>query len=48
MLPEKYKNTIFMALHGSWNRTRKSGYKILAARFDDQGELIGYEDFMTG
>ena len=48
MLPEKYKNTIFMALHGSWNRTRKSGYKILAAHFDDRGELIGYEDFITG
>ena len=48
MLPKKYKNTIFMALHGSWNRTRKSGYKILAAHFDDQGELIGYEDFITG
>ena len=48
MLPKKYKNTIFMALHGSWNRTRKSGYKILAAHFDDQGALIGYEDFITG
>ena len=29
-------------------QTRKSGYKILAAHFDDQGELIGYEDFITG
>ena len=24
--PAKYKNSVFVALHGSWNRTKKSGY----------------------
>ena len=46
--PNKYKNTLFMALHGSWNRTKKSGYKIIAVQTDKSGNILDVEDFITG
>ena len=29
MFPAEYKNRIFIAQHGSWNRSTKSGYKVI-------------------
>ncbi len=46
--PAKYKNTLFMTLHGSWNRSRKVGYKVIAVHFDENGELLYHKDFITG
>ena len=46
--PTKYKNTLFMTLHGSWNRSRKVGYKVIAVHFDENGELLYQKDFITG
>ena len=46
--PAKYKNTLFMTLHGSWNRSRKIGYKVIAVHFDENGELLYHKDFITG
>ena len=46
--PEKYQNTLFMALHGSWNRSEKSGYKVLAVHTDEDGNIIGTTDFLSG
>ena len=46
--PAKYKNTLFMTLHGSWNRSRKVGYKVIAIHFDENGELLYQKDFITG
>ena len=46
--PAKYKNTLFMTLHGSWNRSRKVGYKVIAVHFDENGELLYKKDFITG
>ena len=46
--PEKYKNALFMTLHGSWNRSRKVGYKVIAVHFDENGELLYHKDFITG
>ena len=46
--PAKYKNTLFMTLHGSWNRSRKVGYKVIAVHFDENGELLYNKDFITG
>lgn len=47
--PEKYRNGAFVALHGSWNRSRASGYKIVFVPFDAQDRPQGhYEDFITG
>lgn len=46
--PKKYKNTLFMALHGSWNRSEKSGYKVLAVHTDKDGNITGTTDFLSG
>ena len=46
--PSYYKNSIFVALHGSWNRTKKSGYKVIFVKLDENGDYIGQEDFITG
>ncbi len=46
--PEKYRGNLLVAYHGSWNRTIPTGYKIVLFRFDNQGNLIGREDFVTG
>lgn len=31
MFPEKYRNAIFIAQHGSWNRTTPLGYRVMVA-----------------
>jgi len=47
--PEKYRNSIFIALHGSWNKYNgKSGYKIIFIKLDEEGNFISQEDFITG
>jgi glucose/arabinose dehydrogenase len=48
--PSEYKGDIFAAFHGSYNRTRRTGYKIVRVPFDKAtGKARGdYEDFVTG
>ena len=46
--PEEFKNNLFIALHGSWNRSEKVGYKVLRVILDEEGEVISVEDFITG
>jgi glucose/arabinose dehydrogenase len=46
--PPNYKNTLFMALHGSWNRSKKVGYKVLAVHTDSNGNVTGSSDFLYG
>jgi glucose/arabinose dehydrogenase len=48
--PAEYKGDIFAAFHGSWNRTKRTGYKIVRVPFDKAtGKPRGdYEDFVTG
>ncbi len=48
--PPEYKGDIFAAFHGSWNRERRTGYKIVRVPFDKAtGKARGdYEDFVTG
>ena len=48
IFPVKYRNSIFVALHGSWNRTKKSGYKLVFIQLDDDGNYVSQEDFITG
>ena len=48
IFPAKYKNSLFVALHGSWNRTKKSGYKLVFIQLDDEGNYVSQEDFITG
>lgn len=47
MFPARYKNQIFIAEHGSWNRSEKSGYRLSLVRLVD-GEAISYETFAEG
>ena len=49
MFPEEYQGDAFVALHGSWNREKLTGYKIIRVKFEN-GKLVsrGYEDFLTG
>lgn len=47
MFPIEYKNQIFIAEHGSWNRLMKSGYRITRVSF--KGKLpTSYQPFITG
>ena len=48
MFPEEYKNQAFIAEHGSWNRTKKIGYRLKLVRFDEVGNAIGQEVFAKG
>jgi glucose/arabinose dehydrogenase len=47
--PADYKGSAFVTLHGSWNRSLRTGYKVVRLLFDSTGKSTGeYEDFMTG
>ncbi len=43
-----YKNTIFIARHGSWNKTVKTGADIIVVRLNSNGTVKSQEVFMTG
>lgn len=45
--PGDYKDQLFVALHGSWNRTKPDGYRIALVRFK-QGKPISEEAFIDG
>jgi glucose/arabinose dehydrogenase len=46
--PEEYRGDIFAAFHGSWNRSRRTGYKIVRVPMDGGKAHGEYEDFVTG
>jgi glucose/arabinose dehydrogenase len=46
--PAKYKNAIFIARHGSWNRSVKFGGDILAVFLNPNGTVKSTEVFITG
>jgi glucose/arabinose dehydrogenase len=48
MFPAKYKNAIFLARHGSWNRTNKFGGDIVAIFLNKDGSFKSMEPFITG
>ena len=45
--PEAYRGHLFVAEHGSWNRTAKVGYRIMLIRLDGN-EAVSYEPFIDG
>lgn len=45
--PADYHGNLFIALHGSWNRTKKVGYKVLMLSVDGQS-VTGAHDFVSG
>ena len=48
VFPAEYRGDLFVALHGSWNRASRTGYKIVRARLKNGIPSGEYEDFMTG
>ena len=45
--PVVYKNQLFVAQHGSWNRTEPQGYRVVLVKFN-QGKAISEQDFISG
>ncbi|HSS71394.1 MAG TPA: PQQ-dependent sugar dehydrogenase [Casimicrobiaceae bacterium] len=45
--PAAYRNQIFIAEHGSWNRSRKIGYRVTLVRVENN-RAVSYEPFATG
>ena len=48
MFPKEYINQVFIAEHGSWNRSTKIGYRITLVRLDQTGQAVSYETFAEG
>ncbi len=46
--PSEYHGSAFVALHGSWNRTERTGYKVVRVIMRDGAPTGEYEDFLTG
>jgi glucose/arabinose dehydrogenase len=47
-LGNEYRNVIFLARHGSWNRSVKIGGDVVAIRLNDDGTFRSMEPFITG
>jgi glucose/arabinose dehydrogenase len=47
MFPTQYKNQIFVAEHGSWNRSKKSGYNVSLVKLNNN-KVAGHELFASG
>jgi glucose/arabinose dehydrogenase len=46
--PAKYQNGAFIGQHGSWNRSKLAGYKVMFVPFKDGKPTGKPEDFLTG
>jgi glucose/arabinose dehydrogenase len=46
--PREYKGDAFVALHGSWNSSQPTGYKVVRVHFANGRPAGGYENFLTG
>ena len=46
--PAEYRGDAFVSLHGSWNSSQPTGYKVVRVHFKEGKPVGGYENFMTG
>jgi glucose/arabinose dehydrogenase len=46
--PGEYQGDAFAAEHGSWNRSKRTGYKVIRIKMKDGKPTGEYEDFVTG
>lgn len=46
--PARYRGQIFACQHGSWNREKRTGYKVVMVPLENGDALGEYEDFLTG
>ncbi|HEX7465465.1 MAG TPA: PQQ-dependent sugar dehydrogenase [Usitatibacter sp.] len=47
MFPAEYRNRIFIAEHGSWNRSKKSGYRVVTVKIEG-GKAVEHTVFAEG
>ena len=48
MFPAEYRNAIFIARHGSWNKTKKVGGDVIVVKLNKDGSVKSWEPFLTG
>ena len=48
MFPAEYRGSLFVTLHGSWNRSPRTGYKVVRVPLSGGRASGTYEDFLTG
>ena len=48
MFPKAYKNAIFIARRGSWNRSQKVGGDVVVVKLNKDGTMKSMEPFITG
>ncbi|HEU0277148.1 MAG TPA: PQQ-dependent sugar dehydrogenase [Rhodanobacteraceae bacterium] len=48
MFPAAYHDAIFIAEHGSWNRSSKVGYRVVVVHLNADGKVTGSAPFLTG
>ncbi len=48
MFPDKYRNAIFSAQHGSWNAVKPRGARVMVTYLDEEGNAAGTEPFAEG
>jgi glucose/arabinose dehydrogenase len=46
--PEAVGGDLFVALHGSWNRAHRTGYKVISIPMKNGKPAGGYDDFVIG
>eukprot|EP00873_Tetraselmis_striata_P026184 jgi/Tetstr1/446448/TSEL_033990.t1 len=46
--PAEYNRSVFIALHGSWNRAQKIGYQVTRVVLDSSNRAVSHEPFATG
>jgi glucose/arabinose dehydrogenase len=46
--PAEYRNVLFIARHGSWNKTNKIGGDVIVAKLNANGTVKSWEPFLTG
>ncbi len=46
--PAAYRNNVFIAEHGSWDRSEPSGYRVVRVALDDAGKAVHQEVFAQG
>ena len=47
-LSNRFNHNLFIAFHGSWNRSVPAGYKVVRVILNEKGEIQSHEDFITG
>jgi glucose/arabinose dehydrogenase len=48
MFPAEYRNAIFVARHGSWNKTKKIGGDVIVVKLNKDGSVKSWQPFLTG